>query len=954
MKLNQEQMILFAVFAALFTVIAGSKTNSPPDRAIRRLVSKLLPSPSMVSEDYPFGRDVWPFDAATSNAISGKASTKVVPIPDEMVDTGISLYRIARNIETPVFGEVTQDISDWRTYDADNRGLRADLPFEFVFNGKNYSELTILSNGRLAFGYATHHRRPPTGLPLEFDGELEIAAPFWGNHLVAREDNSSVCSVATDNDFTVVWQDLSTPSACVNSNTTVVCRLDSSGNLSWYYSPVAAPVVSNVTIGIQSGTNGWNLVNGGSPQDIAALLSSSLRVDLVPAGGVEWAVADNDGDSLTNFEEFMLGTNPNVADTDGDGPDDKWELVHGYPPDIPSLPPMLTDTDGDGVSDRWEMIIGTDPNESTTYWPCSDTDGDGFVDYYENEYLYSDALDWTDPPGTNTYDEAVLICEIESSLPCLLVVESTDRTICIPWIPDISPSEQKVYVPSGERVAVYLSRDYTEYPEFASILAGCGNTNDVNSGYWYSTLNLYDGLSWNSPSETDGTFGPLWAQSISTTGSGWIASGVGISSGRVLEYWRLMIFDSVIDYCGQLANACLYLDSSSFYQDPVYWFSDPGGFLGTGNPLWLHPSEWSSGQYTVYVSTDTNGMFVVASTTVNIRRLSVVATNSAGVATSVINVDATDTTTHTIELSDDSYSPDGYTVYSEPPGINGLSFVPSELQPGVAYHVYIWNGICGHAEVTVNNLTLVSQTKAEWPENRDRTDIGVGEEVSLEIRPFGGACAWSCQGSVFLSQNIGTFADVKATDAQGDGIVSATIDGITISKRFSVLEPTGYCFAEAYSIGNNNEFYGMAGAQAYIDVYIAPTNVNFKQVWIEEGYASPTNMTGWFLLPNNAVAHDVEHGACHAIQIENRNYFTDFVAMKYSVDGWADGSMTWNIPVNWWIEPEYGGTTNVHSFLSLWDQDFFITRNGDCTILKFGVGVSRSVNNNETFYRYGR
>lgn len=231
--------------------------------------------------------------------------------------------------------------------------------FEFAFNGKNHSEVTILSNGRLAFGYATHHRRTSTGLPLEFDGGLEIVAPFWGNHLVARDDNSSVCSVATDNDFTVIWQDLSTPSACVNSNTTVVCHLDSSGDLSWYYSPVAASIVSNVSIGVQSGTNGWNFVNGGSPPDIADLLSSSLRVDLVPVGGKDWAVADNDGDTLTNFEEFMLGTNPNVADTDGDGPDDKWELMHGYPPDIPSLPPVSPDTDGDGVSDRWESCLPT-------------------------------------------------------------------------------------------------------------------------------------------------------------------------------------------------------------------------------------------------------------------------------------------------------------------------------------------------------------------------------------------------------------------------------------------------------------------------------------------------------------------------------------------------------------------------------------------------------------------
>jgi len=41
---------------------------------------------------------------------------------------------------------------------------------------------------------------------------------------------------------------------------------------------------------------------------------------------------DNDQDKLTNFEEKLLGTNPDNKDTDGDGYDDYSELIAGYDP----------------------------------------------------------------------------------------------------------------------------------------------------------------------------------------------------------------------------------------------------------------------------------------------------------------------------------------------------------------------------------------------------------------------------------------------------------------------------------------------------------------------------------------------------------------------------------------------------------------------------------------------
>jgi len=95
----------------------------------------------------------------------------------------------------------------------------------------------------------------------------------------------------------------------------------------------------------------WELLNFGD-------------LDETPAG-------DTDTDGLTNQLEFTQGTNPTVADTDGDGLNDGPEVATHL------TNPKVADTDGDGLSD------GAEINTHNSNPLQADTDGDGYPDGFE-------------------------------------------------------------------------------------------------------------------------------------------------------------------------------------------------------------------------------------------------------------------------------------------------------------------------------------------------------------------------------------------------------------------------------------------------------------------------------------------------------------------------------------------------------------------------------------------
>jgi hypothetical protein len=117
-----------------------------------------------------------------------------------------------------------------------------------------------------------------------------------------------------------------------------------------------------------------------------------------------WAdsgAVDSDGDGLSDeFEENVLGTNPQLRDTDSDGlndfrerdfgsnplqPDSDLDGVNDYREVIVGTNPQSKDTDGDTIDDRTEIIAGTATPP--------DSDRDGTPDWLERNDADRDRLD---------------------------------------------------------------------------------------------------------------------------------------------------------------------------------------------------------------------------------------------------------------------------------------------------------------------------------------------------------------------------------------------------------------------------------------------------------------------------------------------------------------------------------------------------------------------------------
>ena len=106
---------------------------------------------------------------------------------------------------------------------------------------------------------------------------------------------------------------------------------------------------------------------------------------------------DDDGDGLDNFAEYLAGTKPNVADSDGDGYSDYF----GRDTDQSLTYGELYD-DGDLMPSWWESRYGLNPRVDDA---AEDPDGDGWSNYAE-------FLGGTDPKMASSYPVPPVVANV--------------------------------------------------------------------------------------------------------------------------------------------------------------------------------------------------------------------------------------------------------------------------------------------------------------------------------------------------------------------------------------------------------------------------------------------------------------------------------------------------------------------------------------------------------------
>ncbi len=110
------------------------------------------------------------------------------------------------------------------------------------------------------------------------------------------------------------------------------------------------------------------------------------RVDDICISADEPAAAlDFDGDGLSNAQEYELGTDPRLLDSDSDGLSD-YDEANTY-----GTNPAHADSDGDGAQDGWEVENGFDPTDESD--GALDPDEDGL----SNAAEYTAGTDPLDP-----------------------------------------------------------------------------------------------------------------------------------------------------------------------------------------------------------------------------------------------------------------------------------------------------------------------------------------------------------------------------------------------------------------------------------------------------------------------------------------------------------------------------------------------------------------------------
>jgi hypothetical protein len=274
-------------------------------------------------------------------------------------------------------------------------------------------------------------------------------------------------------------------------------------------------------------------------------------------------------------------------------------------------------------------------------------------------------------------------------------------------------------------------------------------------------------------------------------------------------------------------------------------------------------------------------------------------------------------------------------------GDTSFTFSPTNSTPGT-YTVTAASALLPECKDTcaVRVIKVDSETVATIPADRARNTIGVAEEVNLVVTPSVGSITWSVVGGGTVIPTSGSTTTFTAPNDASYCEVSCNIGAISITKGFTVLEPSGVISAV---INSTTHFpVGTAGARMHLyPVVVGPTNVSFYQVQCVEIGRDAINRVGYWA--TNAAPSHIGNGADVWFPLDQANRWPstwDHAGIWDVSPPWYNGgSFEWPIPSEWRI-----GQAGTTKSMVGWDQKFELEFDGKITVRKWGNWVTRTTN----------
>jgi hypothetical protein len=234
--------------------------------------------------------------------------------------------------------------------------------------------------------------------------------------------------------------------------------------------------------------------------------------------------------------------------------------------------------------------------------------------------------------------------------------------------------------------------------------------------------------------------------------------------------------------------------------------------------------------------------------------------------------------------------------------------------------------------------TPVSQTyyPALTDTNRNRTSLGVGEQVSLYFTPTPWfVFDWTTTAGGLSEAMAADVVFTAPSNATANVTVTTTIRGgkSYIFPPFKVVEPIN-----ATSIIESNDTYtaGEQGAGMHLLVTWHPTDVSFYRVQMLELPGPATNITGYF---TNYPATNLWHFPNpNWILLTPQNNWKDHTECSGFPPPWIPGGFDRDIPIQW----EIVGSTNIINFPHELSQKRITATDGTTTVTKLGSSTTRT------------